>query len=126
MKFRAGSTAVIVDLPEALGAVGCWRRRFDTSAPLGVPPHVTIIFPFVDLAAFTAADRTDLAAIAAAEPAFPVTFARFGTFPGSTDRPDVLYLEPTPAEPFVRLTTALWAHWPAGCSRRSTAAPARS
>ena len=83
MKFRAGSTAVIVDLPEALGAVGSWRRRFDTSAPLGVPPHVTIIVPFVDLAA-----------IAAAEPAFPVTFAGFGTFPGSTDRPVVLYLEP--------------------------------
>lgn len=111
MHLRPGRTAVIVDIPEAVDAVGTWRQRYDTSAPLGVPPHVTILFPFVDLASFTA-DRADLAAIAAAEQAFPVSFAGFGIFPGSTHRPEVLYLEPTPAEPFVRLTAALWARWP--------------
>lgn len=112
MQIQPGRTAVIVDVAEAFDAVGSWRARFDTSAPLGVPPHVTIIFPFVDLPLLTADDRADLAAIAAAEAAFTARFTGFGTFPGSADRPDVLYLDPTPAEPFVRLTAALWARWP--------------
>jgi hypothetical protein len=54
MGFELGQTAVIVEIPEALPAVGQWRARFDTSAAVGVPPHVTIVFPFLALKAITA------------------------------------------------------------------------
>jgi hypothetical protein len=57
MGFELGQTAVIVEIPEALPAVGRWRARFDTSAAVGVPPHVTVVFPFLALKAITAADR---------------------------------------------------------------------
>ncbi|HEY5878008.1 MAG TPA: 2'-5' RNA ligase family protein [Nakamurella sp.] len=112
MPSPPGLTAVIVDVPAASPVVGSWRARFDSSAPLGVPPHVTILFPFLSLPAMTATDRADLAAIVGAEPGFTVTFAALGTFATVEGTPEVLYLEPSPAEPFRRLTEALAARWP--------------
>jgi len=49
MRFVAGETGVVVPVPAAAAVVGHWRKRYDTSAPLGVPPHVTICYPFVPL-----------------------------------------------------------------------------
>ncbi len=112
MPFMPGQTAVIIEIAQAQHAVGSWRARFDNSAGLGVPPHVTIVFPFVPLAELTAGDRADLAGLVAAEPAFTTTFASFGMFPATGARPPVLYLEPSPDEPFRRLTAALVARWP--------------
>src|SRR6185312_14804244 len=40
-------TALIVAVPEAETAVGALRREHDSSAALGVPAHVTILFPFL-------------------------------------------------------------------------------
>lgn len=112
MPFPPGLTAVIVEIPEAGSAVGSWRARFDTSARLGVPPHVTVLFPFLHLAAMTGQDRDDLAAIIASEPIFVATFGALRTFANAGGTPDVLYLDPAPADPFRRLTVAVAARWP--------------
>jgi 2'-5' RNA ligase len=112
MGFELGQTAVIVEIPEALPAVGRWRARFDTSAAVGVPPHVTVVFPFLALTAITAADRAELARLVAAEPRFTTTFGSLGEFPGLDAAPPVLYLEPSPADPYRRLTAAMWSSWP--------------
>ena len=109
MRFRAGETGVIVPVPAALALVGYWRLRYDTSAPLGVPPHVTICYPFVPRDLLTPADLADLADIAAAQSTFDLRLAATGRFPGA---PGVLYLEPEPDRPFRALTAALLERWP--------------
>lgn len=106
MTEEAGRSALVVPVPDVEPVVGPWRERFDPGAPLGVPAHVTVGYPFLPLAAVTPEVVEDLATLVAAEPALRVTFARCGRFP------EVLWLDPEPAAPFVRLTRALVARWP--------------
>jgi 2'-5' RNA ligase len=99
------TSAVLVSIPEAEQIVGEWRVQHTYDAPLGVPAHVTLLFPFVP------SERVDeveerLAELVAAAPAFDVAFRRTARFP------EVLYLAPEPAEPFLRLTEAIAAEWP--------------
>ena len=108
MCFVAGETGVVVPVRAAAAVVGRWRRRYDTSAPLGVPPHVTICYPFVPRDLLTAADLADLAGIVAAQPAFDLRLPATGRFPGD---PGVLYLQPDPDRPFRALTAALLERW---------------
>jgi 2'-5' RNA ligase len=102
-----GESAVVVVADAAELAVARWRSRYDGSAAAGVPAHVTVLYPFLPLAEVVPEVIERLMAIVAGEPAFEVTFARFGRFPGS-----VLWLDPDPAEPFRRLTYSVWRAWP--------------
>jgi hypothetical protein len=86
---------VRVPLPRGLAAI---RSRDDLAASLGVPPHVTILYPFVPAVTLTGSVRKAVAEIALTMPRFDVRFATVGRWPG------VVYLEPTPAQPFSRLT----------------------
>ncbi len=113
MTYSVGQTAVIVPVPAVDSLVAPWRSRFDISAGLGVPPHVTVVYPFLPLERIGNEDVRALQEIFAAEPAFTVTFARFGEFPETADTPGPLYLDPDPAGPFRRLTTVLATRWPA-------------
>jgi hypothetical protein len=106
MKYEPGETAVIVPVPAAEPAVADWRHRFDRSAPFGVPAHITVVFPFVPSALLTDTDLFDLRSLFALQPAFELTLAGFGRFPG------VLYLDPDPAAPFRAFTAAMVSHWP--------------
>ena len=111
-RFTRGQTALLIEIPEVQPAVGAWRARFDTSAAVGVGPHVTVLFPFLPLPAVSAADRADLTAIAATEPVVTVTFGAFGIFPAVGSNPAVLHLVPAPDDPFRRLTAAVADRWP--------------
>lgn len=99
------TSAVVVVVPEAEPAVGELRLRHTYDAPLGMPAHVTLLFPFVP-ADYTGHAETRLAELLLAHPAFDATFARTARFP------DVLYLEPEPAGRFTALTEAIAAEWP--------------
>jgi len=103
---RAPRTAVIVAVPAAGPALAEWRERHTGDARLGMPPHVTLLVPFVPPPRLTGDVEERLARLVVAEPAFEVVFERSARFP------EVLYLPPEPAEPFVRLTHALTTEWP--------------
>ncbi|MFI7238151.1 2'-5' RNA ligase family protein [Streptomyces cyaneofuscatus] len=47
--IQAGRSGLIVRVPEADPLVRAWRDRLDPSARAGVPAHVTVLFPFLDL-----------------------------------------------------------------------------
>lgn len=96
--------AVIVEVPEAEPLVGRWRTLHDPSAALGVPAHVTLLFPWCDP---TDDDLGALAAIARAAPQVDVAFGAVRDFPGG-----VTWLAPEPDEPFRRLTAAMRDRWP--------------
>jgi 2'-5' RNA ligase len=98
-------TALIVPVPEAEPFVAGLRLRHDPMAALGVPAHVTVLFPF---APPDDVDEEGVAALAAAHGAFAFELAavrRFGD--------EVTYLAPEPAAPFSALTDAVVGRWPA-------------
>jgi len=83
-----------------------WWGRYDEAARYGVPPHVTVLFPFLPLDDVDAGVIETLAGIARAQPRFVVEFGSCARFP------TVLYLRPEPDTPFRRLTAAVTAQWP--------------
>jgi 2'-5' RNA ligase len=96
---------VIVVVPEAEAVIGPWRLLYTLDAPLGIPAHVTLLFPFVEPGRLPEVEAR-LAELVIATPAFDVVFARTARWP------EILYLEPDPSEPFVGLTHALEREWP--------------
>jgi 2'-5' RNA ligase len=83
------------------------RLADDSAARLGVPPHVTLLFPFMPAAALTPPIRGALTEIAAAVEPFEVRFGAVGRFPG------IVYLVPEPGRLFSTLTDAIAARFPA-------------
>ena len=100
-------TAVLVLVPEADPVVGPHRQRFDRAASLGVPAHVTVLFPFVDPAVVDDALVERLASAVRRTPAFDCVFRGCRWFDE-----DVVWLAPEPAEPFRELTRAVFAEFP--------------
>jgi 2'-5' RNA ligase len=100
-KAPARRSGLIVPVPEAEARVEPWMNRYLPIWRLGVPAHVTLLFPFLTLAELDAAGLADLKALFAATPSIHATFAGVGQFP------DVVYLSPEPRQWFVGLTEAL-------------------
>jgi 2'-5' RNA ligase len=96
----------VIRAPEAEPLVGELRQRHTSDAPLGMPPHVTLLVPFVPAEQLSDRVETRLAEILGAAEPFDVTFAQTARFPR------VLYLEPQPSEPYAELTDAIAAEWP--------------
>ncbi|WP_327588051.1 2'-5' RNA ligase family protein [Nonomuraea sp. NBC_00507] len=105
-RYRAGQTALLAAVEEVEPLVGHWRRRFDASASAGVPAHVTVLFPFLDIDHLDHAVVDDLKVVVGEHSPFTIRFDRCRRFPG------VLYLAPTPDQPFRALTEAVAARWP--------------
>jgi 2'-5' RNA ligase len=99
-------SAFILRVPEAEPFVARLRERFDPAARLGVPAHVTLLFPFASPERITPAMLEHARALVASVRAFPFRLARIERFPGT------LYLAPEPPQPFVELTEALARRFP--------------
>jgi len=97
-------TALIVEVPEAEPVVGELRLQHDRSAALGVPAHITILFPFADAAAV---DEDALAQLFGRFPAFDFTLDRVERFDTG-----IVWLHPEPSFRFVDLTAAIAERWP--------------
>lgn len=100
-------TAVLVPVREAERVVSPHRSRLDGAAALGVPAHVTVLFPFVPPPEITPSVVDALAAAVASVSAFGCEFPATSWF-----GEDVLYLAPRPGEPFRALTRAICAAFP--------------
>jgi len=97
--------AVIVPVPEAAAVVDGWRERTCNAKPsVGVPPHVTLLFPLV--APITDELVSSLADVFAPVATFALELRELRRFPG------VLYLAPDPATPFEELTQELVRRYP--------------
>jgi len=81
------------------------RRLYDAAA-LGVPPHVTVLYPFLPAERLEAGVREELARIARGHEPFDVELTAVGRWP------DVVYLQAEPADRLVALTEAVAEQWP--------------
>jgi 2'-5' RNA ligase superfamily len=89
--------ALLVPFPDLLPLVEQWLEKTNATGPSqGIPPHVTILFPA----------PSDIGDALEGFAAFDVTFTETRRFP------EVVYLAPQPAEPFVAMTRAVWERFP--------------
>jgi 2'-5' RNA ligase len=101
-------SVVVVEVPEALPAVGAWLEATAGAKPShGVPPHVTILFPFVPAAEIDADLVHALRELAARFEPFAFELRELRRWP------DLLYLAPEPAEAFSELSEAFVGAYPA-------------
>jgi hypothetical protein len=101
-----GESALIVVVPEAEPLVGHLRARLDPAARIGVPAHVTVLYPFIPAEAITSTDLERVARLVRRATAFRFRLVAAKCFP------DTVYLEPEPAQPFVALTEAVVREFP--------------
>ena len=82
------------------------RNAWDPTAARGLPPHVTVLYPFVERDALTPDVHAALQEISASNRPFTARFGRI-------EHVDTMvWLVPTEQEPLLRLTAAVGARWP--------------
>jgi 2'-5' RNA ligase superfamily len=108
MSSPGRQSALVAEIPEAEPAVGPLRDRLDANARLGVPAHVTVVYPFAPPETIDAATRQRLAGLFGSMPSFGVRLDRTGWF-----GQDVLWLGPADPAPFQALTERVLAAYPA-------------
>jgi 2'-5' RNA ligase len=99
-------SALIVTVPEAEPIVGEWRERYD-NARLGIPAHITLLFPFVPSEELDSALFADLHDLVSTQPPITFTLTRLAEFPDQT-----LWLVPEPAEAFRTMTKLIVRQYP--------------
>lgn len=85
--------------------MGSYRAKYDPSAPVGVPAHITINYPFVPATAGSM-HQSKLRELFGRFPEFDFVLERIMRWP------DVLYLAPEPADRFTALIEAVSASFP--------------
>ena len=100
-------SALLVTVPAAEPAVALHRSRLDTSAAVGVPAHITVLYPFLPPDLIDAEIRATLDRLFASVPGFRFTLDRTRWFPGP-----VLWLGPSDPAPFSALIELVVAAFP--------------
>ena len=91
-------SALVVVADEAEPVVGDWRLRYQPEAvERGLPPHLTILFPFVRATEIDDELLTEVRRLYAPSRSFAYELASVESFP------DAAWLAPTPAESFHEL-----------------------
>lgn len=92
-------SGLIIEVPEASRVVDQWRQQLDPLAPRGVPPHITVLFPFVEATEIGRDTTAKVHRLAASVRSFQFRLTHTRWF-----EPQVLWLAPDPSAPFVELT----------------------
>jgi len=98
----AYESVVLVPAIDAGQLVWDLRKQHDPSAAAGIPPHVTLMFPFIPPCDLTDPIIDTLEALISQTTAFEFLLTRVRQF-----EQGVVYLVPEPAAPFARLTTEI-------------------
>ena len=99
-------SALVILIPEAEDSVESFRNQYDPQAALGVPAHVTILYPFKPPRELTAEVIRTLEELFSKFPGFGISFSESRRFPG------VLYLAPVADETIRRLTKIVARRFP--------------
>ena len=95
----ASESALIVTVPAAEAAIAPYRAVFDAAARLGVPAHLTLLYPFRPVEVLTAHDVRLLENLFGGTPPYDLVLARTAWFGD-----EVLYLAPEDPGRYVGLT----------------------
>lgn len=102
----AGTTILIVAVPEAEQTVSLWRESHDPSAAKGVPAHITLLYPFLPTGDLRSGDSDKLRSVIVAVPRFSFTWSHVAVIPRVT------WLAPEPADIFRNITRRIVRRFP--------------
>lgn len=100
------TSALLVLVPEAEPYVYDLRRRYDPSASLGMPAHITLTVPFIPPERIGESDLKSLAEYFHKSVSFDFVLREVRRFPQTA------YLFPSPSEPFIGLIEGVTARFP--------------
>jgi 2'-5' RNA ligase len=105
-------TAIVIVVPESEPVIGRWVREHTTAGAQGMPPHVTLLYPFMDTSEYTARVEGRVGDVLRGAGVMPIPFSlsHAAYFRGD---PNTLYLAPEPAAPFQAVTNELAREFPA-------------
>ena len=95
------ASGLVLRVPELGPVIDDLRARRDPAARQGMPPHVTVLYPFMPAVKLGPVRRRRLAEAIRRCPPLELMFSRIGRFP------EVLWLAPEPAEAIVALVRAV-------------------
>jgi 2'-5' RNA ligase len=98
-------SALIIPISEVEPLVGPLRLQHDAVARLGVPAHITLLYPFRPADA-AISEIKKLTRLCSSIEAFSFSFIEVRRFPATA------YLHPDRSEKFVQITDALMKVWP--------------
>jgi 2'-5' RNA ligase len=102
-------TALVVLVPELAAVIGAWYGEHTEAGRRGLPPHVTLLYPFLDWSEYDEeAARRIVAALGRFKP-FELSLAESDRFRNEVA---TLYLRPEPGEPVAAMIEALAAAFP--------------
>ena len=99
-------SALIVRVPESESLVGGLREKYDESSRVGMPAHITVLYPFMCPSLLTDDQLKELGKTMEQFSSFEFTLSRVGRFP------ETAYLVPEPAERFINITNAIYKRFP--------------
>lgn len=99
-------SALILPIPEAEPVVEDWRARYDESAALGLPAHITLLYPLMGPDACNARHMASIGSILSETAPLEFSLIDLRRFP------NVLYLAPEPANGLAALIDRLCAEFP--------------
>ena len=103
MEYQSG---LVILVPESEPLVSEFRSKYDSSAKDGMPAHITINFPFLPIEQDLSVFFDQLVALFSQFRRFEYSLVAARRWPG------VLYLEPSPAQPFVDLINGVVKQFP--------------
>jgi 2'-5' RNA ligase len=108
MVSHGPQSGLIIEVPAAEPAVRHHREHLDASAPLGIPAHITVLFPFMSPETIDTAALTGLSELIAQTSRFRFQLDHTDWFGD-----EVLWLAPSDPRPFRALTQRLFRAYPA-------------
>jgi 2'-5' RNA ligase superfamily len=96
-----------VEVPEAEHAVRRHRELLDANARVGVPAHITVLFPFIPAMSISPTVTAELARLLATQPAFDMHLVDTAWFAD-----EVLWLAPANPQPLRALTDLIFEAFP--------------
>ena len=99
-------SALVVEVPESEPIVGSLRDSFDAVSKLGMPAHITILYPFIKPSDIHSNDLDRIGRLIYGFTEFCFSLKSVGRFPETT------YLKPTPEEPFIEMTEVIYKSYP--------------
>jgi 2'-5' RNA ligase superfamily len=100
-------SSLMVPIPEAEPVIGDLRLLHDPAARLGVPAHVTVLYPFIPADEIKDPDLEALASLLGKQAEFDYRFDRLDGFGHTT-----VYLPPESDGDFKHLTDVIVERWP--------------
>jgi 2'-5' RNA ligase len=100
-------SGLVLEVAEAEAAVGRHRETLDANARLGVPAHITVLFPFMPPAQIAPVVVAELRRILTGTAAFDFRLTRTAWFGD-----EVLWLAPEDPQPFRNLTELVHTAFP--------------